>query len=133
MSSPIQRCARCSTSLASPPKLRALPEASEARGVHKRDPAANREDPCGCPSFCTPRATTGLHKGSILRCQARRQRPRGEGAVCPRRAAWPTPRVWSGAVLVDGEIVGTSRGARVDVTVESWRPLSCAEIGRAHV
>src|SRR2546430_11861164 len=31
-----------------------------ARGVHKRDPAANRNDPGACPSFCTPRADREL-------------------------------------------------------------------------
>jgi hypothetical protein len=35
------------------------------------------------------------------------------------------PRVWPG--LVDGEIVGTWGRAHADVTVESWRRLSCAE------
>jgi hypothetical protein len=35
-----------------------------------------------------------------------------------------TPRVWPGAVLVEGEIVGTWRRAQTEVTIESWRPLS---------
>lgn len=43
-----------------------------------------------------------------------------------RRALW-TPRVWPGAVLVAGEVVGTWRRAQADVTVESWRRLSPAE------
>ena len=43
-----------------------------------------------------------------------------------RRELW-TPRVWPGAVLVAGEIVGTWRRAQADVTIESWRPLSVAE------
>lgn len=43
-----------------------------------------------------------------------------------RRQLW-TPRVWPGAVLVEGEIVGTWRRARTDVTIESWRRLSPAE------
>ncbi|MGO9180171.1 MAG: DNA glycosylase AlkZ-like family protein [Candidatus Limnocylindrales bacterium] len=43
-----------------------------------------------------------------------------------RRALW-TPRVWPGALLVDGEIVGTWRRAQADVTIESWRRLSRAE------
>ena len=43
-----------------------------------------------------------------------------------RRQLW-TPRVWPGAVLVEGEIVGTWRRAQTDVTVESWRRLSRAE------
>ena len=43
-----------------------------------------------------------------------------------RRELW-TPRVWPGAVLVDGEIVGTWRRAQADLTIESWRRLSRAE------
>ena len=43
-----------------------------------------------------------------------------------RRRLW-TPRVWPGAVLVAGEIVGTWRRARIDVTIQSWRRLSPAE------
>ena len=43
-----------------------------------------------------------------------------------RRALW-TPRVWPGAVLVHGEIVGTWRRSQTDVTIESWRRLSPAE------
>lgn len=46
-------------------------------------------------------------------------------AAC-RRALWPS-RVWPGAVLVDGEIVGTWRRADADLTVEAWRRLSRAE------
>lgn len=43
-----------------------------------------------------------------------------------RRALWPS-RVWPGAVLVDGEIVGTWRRADADVAIEPWRRLSPAE------
>ena len=42
------------------------------------------------------------------------------------RALW-TPRVWPGALLVNGELVGTWRRAQGDVTIESWRRLSAAE------
>jgi hypothetical protein len=35
-----------------------------------------------------------------------------------------TSRVWPGAVLVGGEIVGTWRRADSTLTIESWRPLS---------
>jgi len=39
-----------------------------------------------------------------------------------RRALW-TSRVWPGAVLVDGEIVGTWRRALGAVTIQKWRRL----------
>jgi hypothetical protein len=43
-----------------------------------------------------------------------------------RRELW-TPRVWPGAVLVGGEIVGTWRRAEATVTMQSWRRLSPGE------
>jgi hypothetical protein len=43
-----------------------------------------------------------------------------------RRELW-TPRVWPGAVLVEGEIVGTWRRARADVTIAAWRRPSRSE------
>jgi len=43
-----------------------------------------------------------------------------------RRLLW-TPRVWPGALLVEGEIAGTWRRSEGDVTVAPWRPLSAAE------
>lgn len=44
-----------------------------------------------------------------------------------RRAALWTPRVWPGAVLVAGEIVGTWRRADVAFTIDVWRRLSPGE------
>jgi hypothetical protein len=44
-----------------------------------------------------------------------------------QRAALWTTRVWPGAVLVGGEIVGTWRRARADLSVASWRRLTRAE------
>ena len=44
-----------------------------------------------------------------------------------RRAELWTPRVWPGAVLVDGEIAGTWRRAQRKLTVQAWRRLSPAE------
>ena len=46
-----------------------------------------------------------------------------------RRAMLWTPRVWPGAVLVDGEIVGTWRRAGATVTIEPWRELSATQRG----
>ena len=42
-----------------------------------------------------------------------------------RGALW-TPRVWPGAVLVEGEIVGTWRRSREHVTIEVWKKFSRA-------
>jgi DNA glycosylase AlkZ-like len=43
------------------------------------------------------------------------------------RAKLWTPRVWPGAVLVAGEVVGTWRRAQADVTIDAWRSLSATE------
>jgi hypothetical protein len=44
-----------------------------------------------------------------------------------RRAELWTTRVWPGAVLVAGEIVGTWRRAQADLSVQAWRKLTRAE------
>lgn len=44
-----------------------------------------------------------------------------------RRSRLWTSRVWPGAVLVAGEIVGTWRRSGSVVTVEPWRRLSASE------
>ena len=44
-----------------------------------------------------------------------------------RRASLWTSRVWPGAVLVNGEVVGTWRRADAKITIESWRGLSPGE------
>ena len=44
-----------------------------------------------------------------------------------RRSELWTSRVWPGAVLVDGEIVGTWRRANANMTVRPWRRLARAE------
>ncbi|HEX4519769.1 MAG TPA: crosslink repair DNA glycosylase YcaQ family protein, partial [Gaiellaceae bacterium] len=44
-----------------------------------------------------------------------------------QRAELWTTRVWPGAVLVAGEIVGTWRRARAEVSIQSWRRLTRAE------
>jgi hypothetical protein len=38
-----------------------------------------------------------------------------------------TPRVWPGAVLVAGEIVGTWRRAQADLSIQTWRRLTRGE------
>jgi hypothetical protein len=43
-----------------------------------------------------------------------------------RRGELWTPRVWPGALLVAGEIVGTWRRAERKVTIQAWKPLSRA-------
>jgi hypothetical protein len=43
-----------------------------------------------------------------------------------RRSELWTPRVWPGALLVEGEVVGTWRRAERTVTVQTWRRLSRA-------
>jgi hypothetical protein len=42
-----------------------------------------------------------------------------------RKELW-TPRVWPGAVLVDGEIVGTWRRAKRRLTIDAWKKLPAA-------
>ena len=44
-----------------------------------------------------------------------------------RRAELWTSRVWPGAVLVAGEIVGTWRRSQADLSVQPWRRLTRAE------
>jgi len=44
-----------------------------------------------------------------------------------QRAELWTTRVWPGAVLVAGEIVGTWRRAQADLSIQSWRRLTRAE------
>jgi len=44
-----------------------------------------------------------------------------------RRAELWTSRVWPGAVLVDGEVVGTWRRAGPDVVIQAWHRLSAGD------
>ena len=43
-----------------------------------------------------------------------------------RELLW-TPRVWPGALLVDGDVAGVWRRSKGKVTIEPWRSLSAAE------
>jgi hypothetical protein len=45
------------------------------------------------------------------------------------RALLWTPRVWPGALLVGGEVVGTWRRSQATVTVQAWGQLSATERG----
>lgn len=44
-----------------------------------------------------------------------------------RRDQLWTPRVWPGAILVDGEIAGTWRRSGVDVDLAAWHPLTTVQ------
>jgi DNA glycosylase AlkZ-like len=44
-----------------------------------------------------------------------------------RRGALWTPRVWPGAVMVAGDIVGTWRRSHANLTIQPWRRLARAE------
>jgi hypothetical protein len=44
-----------------------------------------------------------------------------------RRSALWTPRVWPGALLVDGEVAGVWRRANADLTIQPWRRVTAAE------
>jgi Winged helix DNA-binding domain len=44
-----------------------------------------------------------------------------------RRATLWTPRVWPGAILLEGELVGTWRRSQAVVTVEPWQKLTAAQ------
>jgi hypothetical protein len=44
-----------------------------------------------------------------------------------RRSLLWTTRVWPGALLVNGDIVGTWRRANEDLSIEPWHPLSSNE------
>lgn len=48
-------------------------------------------------------------------------------ADATRQAELWTSRVWPGAVLVDGEVVGVWRRANADLSIDAWRRLSPAE------
>jgi hypothetical protein len=73
-------------------------------------PAAARLLPSGDPYYLLWRADRDL----LVTDAARRDE------------LW-TSRVWPGAVLVDGEIVGTWRRAKAIVAVSPWRPLAPGE------
>lgn len=76
------------------------------------------------PSFTAPaRLLPGGDPYSLLDQADRELLVPDEGR---REELW-TPRVWPGAVLVDGEVVGTWRRANTVVAIRSWRRLSAQE------
>ncbi len=48
-------------------------------------------------------------------------------ADATRRAELWTSRVWPGAVLVDGDVLGVWRRANADLSIDAWRRLSTSE------
>ena len=46
------------------------------------------------------------------------------------KGSWPTPRVWPGALLVEGGVVGTWGRAKAVVTVEPWQVFTATQRGR---
>jgi hypothetical protein len=54
-------------------------------------------------------------------------RPAAPARLLPSRGELWTSRVWPGAVLVAGEIVGTWRRAHADLSIQPWRRLTRAE------
>jgi hypothetical protein len=91
-----------------------------AAWILSTDEAAFRADPVG------PAPTRLLPSGDAFYLL---QGPDRELLVpdAARRARLWTPRVWPGAVVVDGEVAGTWRRTGSELTVEPWRALSEAE------
>ena len=89
--------------------------------ILSRDEPGFREPP-GPPAAARllPSGDTVL---PLLGSRARAPRSR---RVAQRAELW-TSRVWPGAVLVAGEIVGTWRRAQADLSVQPWRRLTRAE------
>jgi hypothetical protein len=85
-----------------------------------RDEAAIRE-PAGRPA-----AARLLPSGDAYWLLQRIDRELLVPDAAQRALLW-TPRVWPGAVLVGGEIVGTWRRAQAKLAVDPWRRLSRAE------
>src|SRR5438128_2860315 len=99
------------------------PVATQGNGYGLFPPLLHRS---GLPLFatgCDHRVPQRLHRSLSGETTAAARRRSSDAT---RAALW-TPRVWPGAVLVDGEIVGTWRRAHADVTIESSRRGSRAE------
>ena len=63
---------------------------------------------------------------AVLPALRRRSRARWSPTKAGVTQLW-TPRVWPGAVLVEGEVVGTWRRANAVVAIETWKRLSTAD------
>ena len=94
---------------------------TDRRGV---DPGARRAIvPCAAPSrrprhgSCRAATRTTSSRAPIASSWSPTPKRRGE--------LW-TSRVWPGAVLVAGEIVGTWRRAQANLTIQTWKRLSRA-------
>jgi hypothetical protein len=85
-----------------------------------RDEAAIRE-PAGASA-----AARLLPSGDAYWLLQRRDRELLVPDPAQRAELW-TPRVWPGAVLVGGEIVGTWRRAQEKLAIDPWRRLTPAE------
>ena len=97
-----------------------LTPSGEARLLARDEPAIRAAAAPAAPARLLPSGDAyTLHWGS-----------KDRGLLVPDAAhqgeLW-TPRVWPGAVLVAGEIVGTWRRAQRTMTIQAWRPLTRAE------
>jgi hypothetical protein len=83
------------------------------------------DEPLLC-SFATPASARLLPSGDAYWLLHGRDRELMVRDDARRPQLW-TPRVWPGALLVDGEIVGIWSRDAANVTVEPWQPLSPAQ------
>ena len=80
-------------------------------------PRAGRAARCRTPS---------AERRHVLPASGQRERELLIPDAAQRAELW-TSRVWPGAVLVDGEVVGTWRRAQTDLSVQPWRRLTGPE------
>lgn len=85
-----------------------------------------RDEPTFRAALARPAQARLLPSGDTYFLLQARDRELLVPSAARRRLLW-TPRVWPGALLVEGEIVGTWRRAHETVTIEAWRRLSRTE------